>query len=83
MVLRGIEDGAETALAYEVPSDRYDSFLKAVDGAARSAGAVPLEEVRLGEGPITESSLNRAWLDEGPDVVRAAEEITGGAEAVG
>lgn len=68
-----------SALAYAVPEASYDAFLKAVDTAARSAGAEPVEEVSLAEGAtFTESELNRAWLDEGGLVVGEAEAILGG-----
>lgn len=68
VVKRLAEEGS--ALAYAIPEHSFDAFLKAVDAAARDAGAEPVEEVFLAEGaPFTESELNRAWLDEGGLVV--------------
>lgn len=76
LVKRLGEEGA--ALAYAVPEASYDAFLKAVDAAAREAGAEPVEEVSLEDGaPFTECELNRAWLDEGGFVVGEAEAILG------
>lgn len=70
------EEGS--ALAYAIHEPSYDAFLKAVDAAARDAGAEPVEEVFLAEGaPFTESELNRAWLDEGILVVNEAEAVLG------
>lgn len=67
------------ALAYAVPEASYDSFLKAVDAAARGAGAEPVEEVLLADdAPFTECELNRAWLDEGGLVVDEAEAVLSG-----
>lgn len=66
-------------LAYAVPDASLDAFLKAVDAAAREAGAGPVEEVFLAGGAsFTECELNRAWLDEGSLVVDEAEAILGG-----
>lgn len=77
LVKRPGEEGS--ILAYAVPDASLDAFLKAVDAAAREAGAEPVEEVFLVEGAsFTECELNRAWLDEGSLVVDEAEAILGG-----
>lgn len=64
----------EPALAYDLDAGSWPAFLKAVDGAAKEAGAAPVALLDMGEpGAVHPTELNAAWLDGIPAMLAEAD----------
>lgn len=76
VVMNDLMDDENVILGYALPSGKMDIFLKAVDEAARAVGAVPIELMEFDEfDGVSESAINRYWLDNRESMLSAAENI--------
>lgn len=66
----------EELLVWGVEGKSLDGLLRAMDAAAKAAGAVGAAMVDPDGEKALPSEVNRAWIEEGPKVIEEAQRAT-------